>query len=150
MENNTEKDQFSKAVVINRFKTCKACRGRLVYLYSGIYQCETCKVYEMDEFGKIKNFLDQNGPTPAIFIAEKTGVTLDVINDFLRKGRVEIPEGAPFYIKCEKCGTDIRYGRYCPECAAHLAGSIKQAFLAEDVGERPKQKGKMHFLDKNR
>jgi len=150
MKENGLKKDLNNAIIVNRFKKCKSCGGRLIYLYSGIYECEDCNRKDMDEFGKVKSYLDKNGPTPAITISEKTGVTIDVINDFLRKGRVEIPEDSPYYIKCEKCGTDIRYGRFCPECVAHLAGAIQAVFVAEDVGERPKTKGKMRFLERDR
>lgn len=140
--------KIDSVVISNINRKCKVCGGKLIYLYSGIFECESCHVQVMDEFGKVKTFLEKNGPTPAISIAEKTGVSLDIINDFLRRGKVEIPENSSYYIKCERCGTDIRYGRYCPECVAQLAGSIKKAFLAEEIGERPKRIGKMHFLDK--
>lgn len=146
--NINNKKAFDDAVIGNRFKRCKSCGGKLLYLYSGIYECIDCKVQDMDEFGKIKIFLDKNGPTPAIIISSETGVGIDVINDYLRKGRLEIPENSPYYINCERCNTDIRYGRYCPDCVADLGRSIKTAFLAEDVGEKPKSKGKMRFLER--
>lgn len=139
---------IDKIIISNINRKCKACGGKLIYLYSGIFECDTCNIHILDDFGKIKTFLEKNGPTPAIIIAEKTGVGLDVINDFLRRGKVEIPENSPYYIKCERCKTDIRYGRYCPECVVQLAGAIKKAFLAEEIGERPKRNAKMHFLDK--
>ena len=74
-----------------------------------------------------------------------------LIEHFLKKGRLEIPEGSDFYITCEKCGCHIRYGRYCPECTLKTVTGLKSLFH-EDMGERPKShihtsnKGKMHFF----
>lgn len=66
---------------------------------------------------------------------------------------MEIPEGSKYYLKCEKCGCSIRYGRFCPDCVRELAGEIKAVFH-EDVGEKPKcepdsdMKGRMHYLNR--
>lgn len=144
----TIKDEFKRLILSNKFSECKACGGKMEYLYSGIYKCGDCKAMKMDDFGKIRTFLDKEGPTPAVIISQETGVPLDIINDYLRHGRLEIPEGSSHYIKCEKCKVDIRFGRYCPECVAQLAGAIKQSFLVEEIGERPKETGKMRYLDK--
>ncbi len=135
--------------LINQNIQCKHCGGKLTYLYSGTYKCDDCGLEDMDDFGKIKKYIEENGPSPGIIISRATGVSMSVINDYLRQGRVEIPDGSPHYIKCEKCGTDIRYGRFCPSCAGELAGEIKKAFYNEAVGEKPKEiKGKMRFFDR--
>lgn len=129
---------------------CGKCGGNMIYTNAGIYKCESCGEEVLDDFGKVKKYLDEHGPTSAFKISQDTGVSTDVINTFLREGRVEIPDGADCYIKCEKCGCSIRYGRYCPECVKALAGGIKSVLVA-DMGERPKKgdmNGKMHFLDK--
>lgn len=70
----------------------------------------------------------------------------------LRQGRIEIPDGSDTYIKCQKCGTDIRYGRYCPDCMLKIAKSVNGVMWMEDVGEKPTHKGgeEMHYLDKMR
>lgn len=88
---------------------------------------------------------------PVMIISKATEVSTEVIEIFLRQGRVEIPEGSKYYISCEKCGCSIRYGRFCPECVSELAGGIKSLFYA-DMGEKPKHDnsmyGKMHFLNR--
>lgn len=145
MKDNTDstKNPFSLS---HRVK-CSSCGGRVQYLYSGIYKCDECGFQDMDDFGRIKVYLEKNGPTPAIIISEKTGVPISIIEDYLRQGRVEIPEGSEFYIKCEKCKTEIRYGRFCPDCVKDLAGDIRKAFFNEAIGEKPKGKeGKMRFF----
>lgn len=141
---------FEKQVMSRKPVECPKCKGRLEYTGSGIYQCEECGTEVLDEFGKVKRYIEEHGPSSAFVISQETGVKMEVIDVFLKKGRVEIPEGSNFYVKCKKCGCSIKYGRYCPECAKSLAGSIKAVFAA-DVGERPKREGapdmsgKMHF-----
>lgn len=91
------------------------------------------------------------GPSPAVVIAAGTGVKPEIINHFLKKGRLEIPEGSKYFLQCERCGCAIRYGRFCPECMRELTGGIRAAFH-EDVGERPKNtpklSGQYHFMKK--
>lgn len=131
---------------------CRLCGGTLEFKGRGEYVCSKCGHMERDDFGKVRHFLEENGPTPAILINEATGVPIDKINAYLKQGRVEIPDGSGVYIKCEKCQTDIRYGRFCPACALKLTKELHGALTAADVGEVPRHKnnmeGKMRFLDK--
>lgn len=131
---------------------CDKCGGKVFHIGGGMYHCESCGADILDDFGKIKRFLDENGPTPILIISQYTGVSTEIIEAFLRQGRVEIPDGSKYYISCERCGCSIRFGRFCPECVQELAGGIKSAFCAE-MGERPKREdmsGKMHFLNRGR
>ena len=129
---------------------CNKCNGKLFYIGSGKYKCDQCKEEYYDDFGKVKAFLEEHGPAPALMIAEHTGVRMELIDLFLRKGKLEIIENSNFYISCEKCGCAIRYGRYCPHCYRESYSGIMGMFY-EDVGECPKKPfmdGKMHFLNK--
>lgn len=133
---------------------CKQCGGKLFYQNSGEYRCEDCEATELDDFGKIKRFLEKNGPSPATEIAEETGVALEIINLYLKNGRLEIPENSKYYIKCERCGCALRFGRFCYGCAKELVGQLNSAMF-EEMGEKPKsgginEKGKMHFLERER
>ena len=141
---------------VNRFasdyevtKMCPKCGMKMKYAYGETYVCTGCGFQQVSDFGLVKQFLDENGPTPAIIISEKTGVSVDYINKLLRQGRIEIPDGSDVYIKCEKCGTDIRYGRFCPDCMQKTVNGISNAMWMPEVGEKPKQKktGKMRTAD---
>lgn len=134
-------------------KQCKDCEVVMNYEFGEIYKCPKCGRKELSDFGLVRQYLDANGPKPAAIIADATGVDIKVIDGFLREGRVEIPDGSGIYIKCQSCGTDIRYGRFCPECMAKLSKNISSAMWSSDVGERPTKrpevKGKMHHLRKS-
>ena len=47
-----------------------------------MYKYPGCGRKEPTDFGKVRDFLDTNGPQPAIVIADATGVSLDVIDGF--------------------------------------------------------------------
>lgn len=131
-------------------KFCPKCNTRMKYNFGETFECENCGYKELTEFGKVREFLEKMGPQPATVISQETGVQVYIIEAFLRQGRVEIPEGSSIYIKCQSCGEDIRYGRFCPECALKMTNSIGQAMLMPEVGEKPKTKtGRMHIMEDN-
>lgn len=146
-----DKKVLESVFLANRPRNCKKCKGKLFYVGGGKYKCEVCEEEYYDDFGKVKVFLEENGPSSAVLISEKTGVSREIIGLFLRTGKVEIIENSDYYINCEKCGCDIRYGRYCPRCSREVYNGIMGLFH-EDAGECPKlpakKEGKMHFLDK--
>lgn len=140
---------LEKMLIENKPIRCEKCNGKLFYVHSGMYRCDRCGYEVYDDFGKVRKYLDENGPTPMPIVSQATGVSMEVLGILLRQGRVEIPDGSNFYISCEKCGCSIRYGHFCPACAKNLAGDVK-GLLYADIGERPKKEGmngKMRFLN---
>lgn len=142
-------DKLEKLVLEQKPTVCPDCQAKFFYDGGGVYRCENCGRVELDAFGKVKQYLDEHGAAPTIVLEQKTGVDRKYIEQMLREGRLEIPESSPYFIQCEKCGCDIRYGRFCPECIKELAGGI-QAVFHEDMGERPKNSGKMHYLNQKK
>ena len=144
--------ELEKLVQQKKVDKCELCHSRMNYVGSGRYRCSFCGTERLDDFGKIKQFLDQNGPTPSGIIAQQTGLGMEQIDAYLRKGMVEIQDGGKYYLTCEKCGCDIRYGRFCPECAkTEVIGNMKASY--QEIGERPKIRnsemaGKMHYLNR--
>lgn len=129
-------------------KLCPSCTNQpMKYIYGETYECPCCGRKELSDFGKVREFLNESGPQPALIISAETGVKINVIEQFLREGRVEIPDGSSIYIKCQICGTDIRYGRYCPDCIMKTTKNLSKAMLSPEVGEKPRHvDGKMHFF----
>ena len=131
-------------------KECPKCGTRMIYAYGEVYECPKCGNKEFTEFGKIRDYLEKHGPQNAVTIANATGVSVKTIQKFLYQGRIEIPDGSGSYIKCQMCGAEIRYGRFCPECSAKLSRDNSSMVY---VGEKPKHKmdynGKMHTLDES-
>ncbi len=147
-----EQEKFVKEFIERKPTRCSKCRGRLRYSGAGRYEGFDCGHEEIDDFGKVKEFIDENGACPAIIISECTGVPEEIINGMLRQGRLEIPDGSSMYITCEKCGCSIRYGRFCPDCIRNRTNTLKNVFFNPEVGEKPhhqlkQQEGKMRFFN---
>jgi hypothetical protein len=110
----------------------------MIYQESGIYQCSLCQHEQLDDFGKIKKYLDEHKGASAVDVAEGTGVKLEMVRTFLKDGRIQIPEGSKLFIRCERCGCALRHGRFCSDCTRELVGGL-QATLFENMGEKPRE-----------
>lgn len=121
---------------------CPNCDILMRYKHGGLYVCEKCGAEQLNDFGKVKKYLNEHGPTNAIDLAANTGVRRSRIGEFLRLGKVEIPEGSATFIHCKSCGTAIRFGNYCANCV-HTK-NIQEAYIGDTPKKVPE---KMRFLD---
>lgn len=117
---------------------CDACDGKMEYKGNGEYTCQECGEQQLDDYGKIRVYLERNPGANAVEISENADVHLEIVGMFLKDGRITIPENSRIFIKCERCGCALRHGRFCLECKTSMAYEIKSA-LFENVGEKPRQ-----------
>ncbi len=127
-------------------EVCTKCRRLFNYPGFGPYYCPQCRSVDDQHRNIVKDYIRKHGTATMFEICENTGVTEKEIRYYLRDGTLEIPDGSPVYISCERCGCDIRSGRWCQECAMQLSKNLKVSFAL--IGDRPKIKneGKMRFL----
>lgn len=144
-------DEMRELLLNRRPVRCSKCDGRLFLAGNGEYECKSCGNIEYDDFGKVKKYLEENPSASAIVVEAAIGVPRELIDAFLRRGRLEMPEGMPEPITCERCGCTIRSGRFCSSCIRQLAGGMQGAFSSGTTDRpRPQQNGggvRMHFLD---
>lgn len=160
-ERSDTMNPLEKMLILSKPVTCE-CGGKYFHLGGGEYKCQNCNDIKYDDFGKVKKFLDENGPASTLVISSATGVSSETIEFLLKDGRVEIIEGSKYYLRCDRCGCSIRSGRFCIDCAKQLTNGLQEVFFNE-VGEQPKynreykksgfevkQTGKVYFLDKKK
>lgn len=102
--------------MLHRPTLCKACGGILVYKGIGEYLCEDCGEQELDDYGKVRNYLEQHRGANAAEISEMTGVSHKAIREMIKDNRFEVIDTRGGYIQCEICGVSIKSGRLCPKC----------------------------------
>ena len=79
-------DNRSNAFRVNRIPLqCEHCGGTLQRVGMGLFECERCGREYYDDFRKIRNFLEQNGPSSAVEIARATGVSTSTIREYFAK-----------------------------------------------------------------
>ena len=134
-----------------RKRKCKKCGMVMDYLALGEYRCPSCRIVELDDYGIVRHYLDEHGSATASMIEAETGVRREIIDDYLRKGRLEITENSAVFLKCERCGKDIKFGRVCASCAKNAVTKLNKAFPIDEIGEEPisatqkKEGGRMHI-----
>ena len=134
-------------------QVCARCRRMFTYSGFGHRYCEVCKEYDAADFEKVRSYIYEHGRATMIELSEATKVEINVIEQYLREGRLEIPEDSNIFIHCELCNAEIRSGRYCRDCAIQLSKNFVGILDEYEIGEKAKRvenKGKMYFLNKNK
>lgn len=104
---------------------CEYCGGNVEWISRGIYRCLECDRENYDSYQKIRNYLEEHGPTPAITISKDTGVPRKLIDFYFRDESLEIPSHSKIRVPCEKCGAPIRTGVYCEACKQQMGKTPK-------------------------
>lgn len=133
--------------------TCNRCKRMFTYFGFGHRLCPECKALDDEQFERVRDYIVEHGTATMLEIENALGVPIQRIRQYLREGRLEIPENSPIYLHCESCHCDIRSGRYCKECAAKLSKELQGTLRIDEyeIGEVPKikPKGKMRYLGNN-
>lgn len=83
--NPSKIDTRSNAFRINKIPMqCQECGTKLQSKGDGVYRCVKCNIDYYDEFRKIRNFIEENGPSSAITISRATRVPLQTVNHYFR------------------------------------------------------------------
>ncbi len=99
---------------------CKKCNGVMIFKGVGEYQCEDCGYVDYDDYGKVRLYIEAHKGATAVEIEAATGVSQRAIRRMLRESRIEVAEGSKMFLHCERCGKEIRSGRFCEECEAKV------------------------------
>ena len=110
---------FDPSIVI-----CKKCSGIVRYRGGGVYVCEDCGNEVLDDYGKVRQFLEKRGPSNILEISAGTGLDRSVVNKFLKEGRLEVSPYSTVELVCSRCGMPIRYGEYCSKCRPEVEERI--------------------------
>lgn len=110
------KKEFTEINTYNRPTYCSGCGGVMVYRGLGEYQCEKCGLLDYDDYGKVRNYVEQHMGANAAETSKATGVSQKSIRDMLKEGKLEIAKNSAIFLKCEICGGLISSGRFCPKC----------------------------------
>ena len=123
-------------VVINTPVECDKCKGKIYYVEKGQYLCKACGHITLDDFSKIRNFLEEKSDVIAQMLAEKIGVNSQSVEYLIHKAVMDIPMENTEGAKCERCGCSISSGRFCSLCTRELAGGIRTVFFQENKRQR--------------
>lgn len=135
-------------------RTCKRCK-KIFQHVAGPSICPRCKEKEEEMFQTVKTYLRENPGATISVISEETQVPVQLIDSFLRQGRLEVTPDSAIALSCEGCGTRIYTGRFCSKCHSgligDLAGAAKEITASRQPQQETKKQGeKMRFLKSDR
>lgn len=108
-------------------KNCKSCGKIFNALSSNDRICPVCKQADVDNFKKVKEYLYKNRGANIPTVSEATGVAQKDIVRYLREDRLEVADLSEIGIPCERCGTNIKSGRFCPSCLSEMNRDFSSA-----------------------
>lgn len=138
----------------NRPIRCEKCNGIMVFKGVGEYCCEDCKHVAYDDFGKVRNYLDEHKGATTLEVENMTGVSQKSIRKMLKEDRLEVAADSRSFLMCELCGSSIRSGRFCTKCLALVnkqcedmarAGRIKPDIQGYGLQKAPTSEGAKRY-----
>ena len=139
---------------------CPLCGGRLKYVGGGEYKCIRCYRTQMDDYGKVRDYMYKHGAASTADIAAATGVSKQVLVELLKSGKIELLADAGFLLNCERCQRPIRTGKLCERCQRFVeeVEKYKQESLKpkpvprikRGAAVRTTQAGRMRYWDRDR
>nr|WP_295973913.1 TIGR03826 family flagellar region protein [uncultured Bacillus sp.] len=106
--------------------------------------CDACYKEEERQFDIVYQFLRQRENRAATIpqVIEETQVDEELLLKFIKTGRLKLASFPNLGYACEKCGTVIRSGKLCADCAEELRGEL------ESVKKEEKRKKELRDRDK--
>lgn len=71
---------------------CDKCDAKLEYTGCGHYICKECGNEMLDDYGKVRDFLDAHGPTPIPRLMQATGLSREQIETLIKRGSVSFTD----------------------------------------------------------
>jgi hypothetical protein len=125
---------------------CKIC-GKIFESISGKKVCPNCSASEEQEYLKVRSYVKDNPKASINAVSEGTGVPIEKINEYLRKGLLERAEVEEVSLKCQLCGTSILNGNYCLTCIEKLKQGLKSK---KDNADSREKTAKSFMVDKSK
>ena len=136
-------------------KNCKKC-GRIFNYATGQVICAQCKKDLEIKFKDTRQYIRRNPQASIQIVAEECKVDVKQIKEWIREERLSFSKDSDIGIECEKCGTNIKTGRYCDACKADTLtdlNSVRRPQNGQPIDKvpEPEKKGTgMHFMNKDR
>ncbi|MBO6108522.1 MAG: hypothetical protein J6P16_03850 [Eubacterium sp.] len=111
---------------------CSKCGGLMFFKGQGLFQCEDCGHEYLNDYGKVRRFLDKRGRGTVPEISAATGIAINKVLSFLKEGRIMLTSDSVLKLHCDCCGTVIRYGTLCDRCSHKIR--IGEISMKEPTG----------------
>ena len=123
-------------------RNCPECGKLFVYVHRNL--CPDCLKKDEEDFGKVREYINNNPRATIEEVAENTEVSVKQILEYLKEGRLILQSNnVNITLNCEMCREPILTGRLCSKCSDKLKRNFirrkPSMYLDEDM------KGKIHL-----
>ena len=110
---------------MNSLENCPNC-GALFVRTKFRDVCDACYKEEEAQFEKVYQFIrkTKNRTATLTEVVEGTGVEEELVLKFIKTGRLRTAHYPNLGYPCEKCGTIIKTGRLCGNCADSIRSDL--------------------------
>lgn len=108
-----------------RLRICAICKKMFQSVGENTV-CPKCMIDNEAAFQEVKDYLRKYPGTTMDVLSEKTGVSVPVLEQYLRLERIEIAPNSPIMLQCNNCGIEIVTGVYCDTCGKSILGQFKK------------------------
>lgn len=98
----------------------------MIFKGVGEYKCEDCGHVDYDDYGKVRNYIEENPGATSAMASSATGVSQKSIRSMLKEERLEIAANSSVFLKCEICGEKISSGRFCKKCETSYHRNLEE------------------------
>lgn len=136
-------------------RNCKKC-GKIFNYTTGQPICSHCKKDLEVKFKDVRQFIRRNSDASIQMIAEECDVEVKQIKQWIKEEKLSFSKDSTIGIECEKCGANIKTGRFCETCKADTLSnlnSVRKPKNSEPIEKTPEKENKssgMHFIHKDR
>ena len=130
-------------------RNCRNC-GKLFNYISGPFVCPGCRDALEAKFQEVKKYIYEHPGVNISDVSEACDVETSQVRQWVREERLEFTEGS-LELACEKCGTAITSGRFCPKCKSSMINDLSSAYGQPAPGQPDRKldrdgNPKMRFL----
>lgn len=127
-----------------QIETCPSCGD--IYVKNQFRDvCQKCWKEEEQAYDQVSKFMRrrENRAATMLQLVEAVGVEEELIQKFIRTGRLKVTQFPNLGYPCDKCGAIIRSGKLCEPCALEIKKDLEQheqeEAFKEELRKREKQ-----------
>lgn len=140
-------------VNVGEILNCPEC-GKVFVQTATRMVCDSCYREDLKKLDKVLNFLKKRTNREASLeeVEEGTGIAIEIIERFIKTGKIRINSFPNLTYPCKQCGAGIREGSLCAVCLDNLSGKVQRSEAAiraeEEVKERIRKSEMVTYLSK--
>lgn len=129
-------------------RSCRKCK-RLFNYVVGPHICPACREEMEKLFSEVKKYIQENPSSGIMEVSQEFDIDPMQITKWIREERLQFADSVAIGLECERCGANIRSGKYCDRCKLEMTKSFNAAINKPGTAasSQSSSSARMRFLD---